>query len=179
MRAQVSLSVALLMVLLVLSFPGLAHAQLMPVSRHAINLSVSPLPGATAFGAHLSYRLNNNWDLLLGTDTAGGVSLLSFGGRYYLPTTSSNVNSYLAVELLSAGTGTGSLLGAGASVALAPNWIVFGTAGLVSGPGGSTTGYDVGFQYRLSQQISLVVGTSNVFTAGAGYFGVSIGLPQP
>jgi hypothetical protein len=149
----------------------------MPASRNVINLTASPIAGTTAFGTHLSYRLNNNWDFLLGYDTVAGVSLPSFGGRYYLPNTAPNLNSYLAVELLSAGTGTGFLVGAGASVALTPSWTAFSTIGLVSGPGGSTTGYDVGIQYSLSQQFSLVVGTSNVFTAGAGYFGMSIGLP--
>lgn len=182
MRSQVAISATLIFIL-VLSSSGAVQAQLMPARRNAINLTTSPIagttPSASAFGTHLSYRLNNNWDLLLGSDTLAGLSLLSVGGRYYIPNTSPNVRSYLAAELLTAGTGTGFLLGAGASVALAPNWTVFSTVGLVSGPGGSTTGYDFGIQLDLSRQFSLVVGTSNVFTSGATYFGLSIGLPEP
>ena len=182
---------AALVLVLALSSSGVALAQqLVPATRNAISLTASPVAGSTAFGLHLSYPLNDTWDFLLGYDTlsasTGRASLLGIGGRYHFPSTAPNVDPYLAAEYLSAsitipgfgtGTGTGFLAGVGASISLASNWKGFGTVGLVSGAGGTTSAYDAGIEYRASQQFSLVIGASNVFSSGALYFGVSIGLP--
>jgi hypothetical protein len=151
----------------------------MPASRNAIQLTATSIAGISTFDAHLSYRLDNRWDLLLGYDVVAGLSLLSFGGRYHIPSTTPTLTPYLAVEFLSAGTGTGFLAGAGYSLELdVPGWTGFGTVGFVSGPGGSTAGYDVGIQSSASPQFSFVVGVSNLFTPSGVYIGVSIDL-QP
>jgi hypothetical protein len=167
-----------------------ASAQLVTAERNALRITASPVAGATAFGANLSFRLNDAWDFLLTSDsvsvTGGSASLFGAGARYHFASSTLGLDPYIVASYLSAsvtipgfGTaaGSGSLIGGGASLSLAPNFTGFGTVGLVSGAGGSTLGYDVGIQYRTSQQLSVIIGASNVFSSGAVYFGIGIGLP--
>lgn len=185
MRGQVSLSATLILIpLLVFSSAGAAQAQLMPASRHAINLTARSVAGTTAISAHLSYRLSNNWDLLLGSDTTAPFtppgSLLSLGARYYLPSPLPNDSStYLAVEVFSTGSGAASILVGVGELRISGPLTTFVTGGL----GGSTVGIDLGIQYQLSPQFSLVIGKSFGFAVDTGfigdYFGLSIGLPEP
>ncbi len=167
MRKLVALASALTLVVALSALP--AQAQTV-VDRTAISLTYTPLgPGASAFTGAVSYAFGPSWDLLVSyTSVSGGATTFAGGGRYHLRAPSREFDPFVSLQFSSPSAGTSTILvGAGLIQTLAPGLKGYSTLNYDTNL--QVIVWDVGAQYQLSRQLSLVGGVNT----GVGYLGVA------
>jgi hypothetical protein len=153
--------------------------QVVVLDRSGVTLIYVPQgPGTSEFNLGVSYPLDRNWDALVGYGSAtGNNTSFKLGGRYHLRPPGPNKELHVSIQFASDTVGgasqTGFLLGGGLIDDLAPTLKAYYEFQYQSQA--QTIYWDLGFEYQVSQQFKVVVGTGT--GAGGGYVGVAFTIP--
>ncbi len=174
MKKILALATALTVVLLLSVGPAAAQTYPTSIDRNSVTLTYWPFGATSATAVGLSYQFNPQWDLLVGyrSGPAAGFTQLTFGGRYHVRPPSPGWDVFATVQYASPSPGTSYLLlGGGLVQPLAPGLKSYTILNYAFLPGGAVIVPNIGVQYELSRQASLVAG-ADIFT-GLGYLGVT------
>lgn len=163
---QLTAAVAALALVVMLSTPQSVAAQT-PVQRgRTLDVLFFSTAGATtlAFGATYPFSFVFDGTLNYATTTSG-TSEVNVGARYWFPVRPAGLAPYLGAGLIFA-TGTGTFVGGGVTLGLAPGWNGYAGINVRSVGGTSTTALDVGAQFVFTSLVSGVIGVGPV--AGPG-----------
>ncbi len=190
MKKLLALATALTVVLLLSVGPAAAQSIATPpvvVDRTAVTLTYQPgailgVPtGASTFDVAVSYQFGPGpWDLLLSyVGPSAGATGFRLGGRYHMRPLSPTVDVYGTIAYFSPSTGnTRFELGGGFTDTVAPGLKLYYVSTYNSQGVGATGAYistNLGVQYEINRQWSLVVGLEG--NTGNGYLGINFDLP--
>jgi len=185
-----ALATALTVVLLLSVGPAAAQSLATPpvvVDRTAVTLTYQPgavlgVPtGASTFDVAVSYQFGPGpWDLLVNyIGPSAGATGFRFGGRYHMRPPSPTVDVYGTIAYFSPSTGNTRLeLGGGFTDTVAPGLKLYYVSTYNSQGVGATGAYistNLGVQYEINRQWSLVVGLEG--NTGNGYLGINFDFP--
>lgn len=177
MRKFVALASALSLICLLSALPASAQVYPQAIDRSSVTLTYWPLGASSAFSGAVSYQFGPGpWDLLASYQSGpAGATQFTFGGRYHLKPPSSTSDVYATLQYASPSPGTSYfMVGGGLTQTLAPglrSYLIFDYAFL---PGGAFIRPNLGLQYDVSRNFSVVAGVS--VNTGTGYLGVSFDL---
>ncbi len=175
MKKLLALATALTVVLLLSVGPAAAQTYPIAVDRNSVTLTYWPLGGTSATAAGLSYQFNPQWDALVGyrSGPGAGVTLFTFGGRYHLRPPASGWDTFATVQYASPSGGAASYLmvGGGMVQTLAPGVKAYEIATYAFLPAGAAIFPNLGVQFELQRNWSLVTGID--VSNGTGYLGVT------
>lgn len=191
MKKILALATALTVVLLLSVGPAAAQSLNTPpvvVDRNAVTLTYQPsffTSGASTLDVAVSYQFGPGpWDLLVSYISPSGFAAnptaFRIGGRYHMRPLSPTVEVYGTVAYFSPSTGnTRFELGGGFTDTVAPGLKLYYVATYnsqnIAAAGGAYISTNLGVQYEINRQWSLVVGLEG--TLGNGYLGVNFDLP--
>ena len=191
MKKILALATALTVVLLLSVGPAAAQSLNTPpvvVDRNAVTLTYQPsffTSGASTLDVAVSYQFGPGpWDLLVSYISPSGFAAnptaFRIGGRYHMRPLSPTVDVYGTVAYFSPSTGnTRFELGGGFTDTVAPGLKLYYVATYnspnIAAAGGAYISTNLGVQYEINRQWSLVVGLEG--TLGNGYLGVNFDLP--
>jgi len=175
-KKLLALATALTVVLLLSVGPAAAQTYPTAVDRNSVILTFWPT-GAAGSGtaAGLSYQFNPQWDALVGyrSGPGAGVTLFTFGGRYHLRPPASGWDTFATVQYASPSGGAASYLmvGGGLVETVAPGVKAYQFANYAFLPAGAAIFPNLGLQFELQRNWSLVTGID--VSTGTGYLGVT------
>ncbi len=180
MKKLLALATALTVVLLLSVGPAAAQTYPIAVDRNSVTLTYWPIgifgvpTGTSATSAGISYQFNPQWDALIGyrSGPAAAASLFTLGGRYHLRPPAPGWDVFGTLQYASPSPGTSYLMvGGGMVQTLAPGVKAYEVVTYAFLPGGAVIFPNLGVQYELSRQWSLVTGID--VSQGSGYLGVT------
>ncbi len=176
MKKLLALATALTVVLLLSVGPAAAQTYPIAVDRNSITLTYWPVgAGGSATGVGLSYQFNPQWDAIVGyrSGAAAGFTQFTFGGRYHLRPPASGWDTFATIQYASPSAPAASYLmvGGGMVQTLAPGVKAFEIANYAFLPAGANIFANLGFQFELQRNWSLVTGLD--VATGTGYLGVT------
>ncbi len=177
MKKILALAAALALVFTFSVRPAAAQTYPTVVDRTAVTLTYWPFGGTSAFDGAVSYQFGPTWDLLAGyrSGPAAGTSLFTFGGRYHVRPPSPAFDVYATVQYASPSPGTSYfMVGGGLTQTLAPGLKSYVVANYAFLPTGAVIYPNIGVQYQLSREFSLVTGID--VSTGTGYLGLSFNI---
>lgn len=160
--------------------PATAQTILTPqviVDRTAVALTYLPVGGTTTLNFGVSYQLNPQWDAVVSflSPPSGGTSAYRIAGRYHVRRPSPQTDVFATIGYFSPSAGNTHIeLGAGLVQAVAPGLQMYAVSTYNTATVGASNPYistNIGFQYELNRQFSLVVGYEE--QTGFGYLGFS------
>lgn len=164
---------------LILASPA-AASHVLPftvVDRTAISLVYAPEgpapAGGSLFTASVSYRFGPTWDLLVSSasDSDDGGNAFRVGARFHTRAPARGVDPFVTLQYASESGGvTAFLVGGGVSAQLAPR--IDGFAVITYHSEAQVLLYDLGLQYQVSPQFSVVGGINS----GLGYIALAMSL---
>jgi len=147
------------------------------VDRTAVTLTYLPTGGFTTWNAAISYQFGPTWDALVSflSPPTGGVSAFRVGGRYHVKRASPQPDVFLSLGYFSPSLGSTHFeLGAGFVQTVAAGLKMYAVSTYNSNNVAGTGAYistNLGIQYEINRQFSLVVGYAE--QTGLGYLGVN------
>lgn len=176
MKKILALATALTVVLLLSVGPVAAQTYPTGIDRTSVTLTYWPTGATSATAAGLSYQFNPQWDALVGyrSGPGAGVTLFTFGGRYHVRPPAPGWDVFATVQYASPSGGAASylMLGGGLVQNVAPGVKTFEMAQYAFLPAGATIVPNIGVQFELQRQWSLVTGID--VSTGLGYLGFTM-----
>ncbi len=165
-------------VLLLSVVPAAAQTYPTAIDRNSVMLTYWPTGATSAFAVGLSYQFNPQWDALFSyrSGPGTGVSQFTLGGRYHVRPPSPGFDVFATLQYASPSPGTSYLMvGGGLVQPLAPGLKSYMILNYALLPGGALIVPNLGVQYELSRQASLVAGI-DLATVATGYLGVTFDI---
>jgi hypothetical protein len=175
-KKLLALATALTVVLLLSVEPAAAQTYPIGVDRNSVTLTYWPSGATSGTAVGLSYQFNPQWDGLLGYRSGPGgpptPTLFTLGGRYHVVPPSPGFDVFGTIQYASPSPGTSYfMVGGGLVQTLAPGLKSYAILNYAFLPGGASIFPNLGFQYQLSRQWSLVTGID--IASSNGYLGVT------
>jgi hypothetical protein len=177
-KKLLALATALTVVLLLSVGPASAQTYPIGVDRNSVTLTYWPFGGTSGTAVGVSYQFNPQWDGLLSYRSGPGgpptPTQFTLGGRYHVRPPAPGFDVFGAIQYVSPSAPATSYLmvGGGLVQTLAPGLKSYAILNYAFLPGGALIVPNLGFQYELSRQWSLVTGI-DLATVATGYLGVT------
>ena len=180
MRKLVTLVAAIALVFVLTAGPATAQSVLTPpviIDRTAVALTYLPTGGTTTLNFGVSYQLNPQWDAVVSffSPAAPAATAFRVAGRYHVRRPSPQTELFATIGYFSPSAGNNHIeLGAGLVQTVAPGLQMYAVSTYNTGTTAASNPYistNIGFQYELNRQFSLVVGYEE--QTGFGYLGFS------